>query len=128
MGIQNDNKLVAIVDEEASMRSTLRDVLNAMGLPAQTFASAEEFLQSGLQHQPACLIVNTRLPGVSAMELQAKLSREQFVVPAIFIAADRDARLQMQVLAASAVEFLTSPVNDEDQLDVFERLWGVEPE
>ena len=64
-------KLVAIVDDDDSMRSALQGLLKAVGLPSQAFASAEEFLKSGQQHQAACLITDIRMPGISGLELQA---------------------------------------------------------
>ena len=65
--------LVAIVDDDDLMRGALQGMLKSVGLPSQTFASAEEFLTSGQQHQTACLIADIRMPGMSGLELQAKL-------------------------------------------------------
>ena len=64
-------KLVAIVDDDDSVRSALQGLLKAVGLPTHAFASAEEFLKSGQQHQTACLITDIRMPGMSGLELQA---------------------------------------------------------
>ena len=106
-------KLVAIVDDDESVRSALHGLLKAVGLPTLTFASAEEFLRSSQQHQTACLIVDIRMPGLSGLELQAKLNAEHCRIPTIFITAHGDAQMRMQALRAGAVEFLTKPFDDE---------------
>jgi FixJ family two-component response regulator len=106
-------KLVAIVDDDDSVRSALHGMLKAVGLPTLAFASAEEFLQSSQQHQTACLIADIRMPGMSGLELQAKLNAEHCRIPTIFITAHGDAQMRMQALRAGAVEFLTKPFDDE---------------
>jgi FixJ family two-component response regulator len=106
-------KLVAIVDDDDSVRSALHGMLKAVGLPTLAFASAEEFLQSSQQHQTACLIADIRMPGMSGLELQAKLNAERCRIPTIFITAHGDAQMRMQALRAGAVEFLTKPFDDE---------------
>jgi FixJ family two-component response regulator len=111
MAIQRKTKLVAIVDDDDLMRSALQGMLKSVGLPSQAFASAEEFLTSGQQHQTACLITDIRMPGMSGLELQAKLNAEHCRIPTIFITAHGDTR--MQALRAGAVEFLAKPFDDE---------------
>jgi FixJ family two-component response regulator len=106
-------KLVSIVDDDDSVRSALHGMLKAVGLPSLAFASAEEFLQSSQQHQTACLIADIRMPGMSGLELQAKLNAEHCRIPTIFITAHGDAQMRMQALRAGAVEFLTKPFDDE---------------
>jgi FixJ family two-component response regulator len=106
-------KLVAIVDDDDSVRSALRGMLKAVGLPTLAFASAEEFLQSSQQHRTACLIADIRMPGMSGLELQAKLNAERCRITTIFITAHGDAQMRMQALRAGAVEFLTKPFDDE---------------
>ena len=117
MATQGKTKLVAIVDDDDSMRSALHGLLKAVGLHAQAFASAEEFLKSGQQHQVACLIADIRMPGMSGLELQAKLNAERCRIPTIFITAHGDAKMRMQALRAGAVEFLAKPFNDEALLE-----------
>src|ERR1700726_2242589 len=113
MDVQAKTKLIAIVDDDDSMRSALQGLLKAVGLPAQAFASGEEFLNSGQQRQTACLITDLRMPGMSGLELQAKLNAEHFRIPTIFITAHGDTKMRMQALRAGAVEFLTKPFDDE---------------
>jgi FixJ family two-component response regulator len=117
MVTQGKTKLVAIVDDDDSVRSALQGLLKAVGLPAQAFASAEEFLKSGQQHQTACLIADIRMPGMSGLELQAKLNAERCRIPIIFITAHGDAKMRMQALRAGAVEFLAKPFDDEALLE-----------
>jgi FixJ family two-component response regulator len=117
MAAQGNSKLVAIVDDDELMRGALQGLLKAVGLSAQTFASAEEFLNSGLHRATACLIADIRMPGMSGLELQAKLNSERCSIPTIFITAHGDAKMRMQALRAGATEFLTKPFDDEVLLE-----------
>src|SRR3989475_11154815 len=117
MDIQAKTKLVAIVDDDDSMRSALQGLLKAVGLPAQAFASAEEFLRSGQQRETACLITDIHMPGMSGLELQAKLNAEHCRIPTIFITAHGDEKMRMQAWRAGAVEFMAKPFNDEALLE-----------
>jgi FixJ family two-component response regulator len=117
MDTQGNTKLVAIVDDDELMRDALRGLLKAVGLPAQEFASAEEFLDSGQRHQTACLIADIRMPGISGLELQAKLNADRCRIPIIFITAHGDEKMRMQAMRAGAVEFLAKPFDDEALLE-----------
>jgi FixJ family two-component response regulator len=117
MDMQRKTKLVAIVDDDHSVRGALQGLLKAVGMPSQAFASAEEFLKSGKQHQAACLITDIRMPGISGLELQARLNAENCRIPTIFITAHDDAQMRMRALRAGAVEFLAKPFDDEALLE-----------
>jgi FixJ family two-component response regulator len=112
MVTQGNTKLIAIVDDDDSMRSALQGLLQSAEFSSQSFASAEEFLQSGQQHQIACLIADIRMPGMSGLELQAQLNAERCRVPIIFITAHGDEKMRMQALRAGAVEFMAKPFDD----------------
>jgi FixJ family two-component response regulator len=109
--------MVAIVDDDDLMRSALQGLLKSVGLPAQAFASAEEFLKSGQQHEVGCLVADIRMPGMSGLELQAKLNADQCRIPTIFITAHGDEKMRMQALRAGAVEFMAKPFDDEVLLE-----------
>jgi FixJ family two-component response regulator len=117
MATQGRVKKVAIVDDDELMRNALQGMLKSVGLPSQTFASAEEFLKSGQQHETACLIADIRMPGMSGLELQAQLNAEHCRIPTIFITAHGDTKMRMQALRAGAVEFLAKPFDDEVLLE-----------
>jgi FixJ family two-component response regulator len=117
MASEGHSTFVAIVDDDDSMRSALQGLLKEAGLPARTFASAEEFLSSGEYHRTACLIADIRMPGMSGLDLQAALNAERVKIPTIFITAHGDARMRMQALRAGAVEFLSKPFDDEVLLE-----------
>jgi FixJ family two-component response regulator len=117
MAIQGKAKMVAIVDDDDLMRTALQGLLKSASLPAQAFASAEEFLRSGLQHDTACLITDIRMPGMSGLELQAQLNADRCRIPTIFITAHGDAKMRMQAMRAGAVEFLAKPFDDEALLE-----------
>lgn len=112
MVLRKEAKLVTIVDDDELMRNALFGLLKAAGLPAKVFASAEEFLNSGSQHQTACLITDVRMPGMSGLELQAKLNAENCTIPTIFITAHGGTKMRMEALRAGAVEFLTKPFDN----------------
>jgi FixJ family two-component response regulator len=113
MDVQRNTRLVAIVDDDDLMRSALQGMLKSVGLPSRAFASAEEFLTSGQQHETGCLIADIRMPGMSGLELQARLNAECCRIPTIFITAHGDAKMRMQALRAGAMEFLGKPFDDE---------------
>ena len=117
MASEAKKTLVAIVDDDDSVRMALQGMLKAIGVPAQAFASGEEFLKSGQQHQAACLIADIRMPGMSGLELQARLNAESCRIPTIFITAHGDAKMRMQALRAGAVEFLSKPFDDDVLLE-----------
>jgi FixJ family two-component response regulator len=117
MATETTTKLVAIVDDDDSMRDALDGLLKAVGYPARAFASAEEFLKSGQQHQTSCVIADIRMPGMSGLELQAQLNAERCRIPIIFITAHGDAKMRMQALRAGAVEFLSKPFDEEVLLE-----------
>jgi FixJ family two-component response regulator len=110
-------KMVTIVDDDELMRSALQGMLKSVGLASQAFASAEEFLKSGQPQNTACLIADIRMPGMSGLELQAKLNADHCRIPTIFITAHGDTKMRMQALRAGAVEFLAKPFDDEVLLE-----------
>ena len=109
--------IVAIVDDDESVRIALQGMMKSVGLPAQAFASAEDFLNSGLQNRTACLIADIRMPGMSGLDLQMRLNAQHCRIPTIFITAHGDAKMRLQALRAGAVEFLAKPFDDEVLLE-----------
>jgi FixJ family two-component response regulator len=109
MLVEQTSKLIAIVDDDEAMQDSLRDLMEAAGLAARCFGSAEEFIKSDLHCKAACLIVDIRMPQMSGLELQAKLKEEECNVPIIFITAHGDARMRIQAMRHGAVEFLAKP-------------------
>ena len=112
-----NGRMVAVIDDDDSVRTALKELLRSVGLPAQAFASAEEFLKSGQQQRTGCLIVDIHMPGISGLELQAKLNADHCRIPTIFITAHGDEKMRMQALRAGAVEFVTKPFDDEALLE-----------
>jgi len=105
-------QLIAIVDDDESVRSAIHGVLKSVGLNSRTFASAEEFLAFGQRQQTACLITDIRMPGMSGLELQARLAEEQCRVPIIFVTAYGDTKMRTQALSGGAMLFLGKPFDD----------------
>ena len=109
--------MVAIVDDDDLVRSALQGLLKAAGLGAQTFASAEDFLNSGRQHDTGCLITDISMPGMSGLELQAQLNADHWRIPTIFMTAQGDARMRMQAMRAGALEWVAKPFDGEALLE-----------
>ena len=106
--------LVSIVDDDDSVREAINSLLRSVGLRADVFRSAEEFLKSDAVQDTACLILDIRMPGMTGLELQAQLAADHYKTPIIFItahASDREARTR--ALQAGAVDFLYKPFTEE---------------
>jgi FixJ family two-component response regulator len=103
------SRLIAIIDDDEAMLDSLRDLMEAAGLAAQCFGSAEEFLASGLHRQAACLITDILMPKMSGLQLQTRLKDEECDIPIIFITAYADTRIRIQAMREGAVEFLAKP-------------------
>jgi len=104
--------LIAIVDDDQSVQRALQDLIESEGLPTVCFGSAEEFLESGVQNSAACLIADVRMPGISGIDLQARLKADRCRIPIIFITAHGDAKMRIRAMRDGAVEFLTKPFDD----------------
>ena len=107
--VRETPKLIAIIDNDEAMQDSLRDLMEAAGMVAQCFGSAEEFLASGVHRQAACVISDILMPKMSGLELQTRLKDEECDIPIIFITAFGDATMRIQALRDGAVEFLAKP-------------------
>jgi len=107
--VDRTSQLIAIIDDEEAMQDSLRDLMEAAGLVARCFGTAEEFLESDLRRKAACLVVDIRMPKMSGLQLQARLKEEGSNVPIIFITAHGDARARIQAMRKGAVEFFAKP-------------------
>ena len=118
----NDKKeLVFVVDDDSSVRESLKNLIRSAGLSVQTFASAKEFLASPLPDVPSCLVLDVQLPGLSGLDLQQELAKAGIQIPIIFITGHGDIPTSVRAMKAGALEFLTKPVNDEDLLDAIQQ-------
>jgi FixJ family two-component response regulator len=108
---------VSIVDDDESVREAIKGFLKSMGLGADVFASAEEFLNSEYLHDTACLIVDVRMPGMSGLELQHQLASANWQIPIIIITAHGDEKARARALQLGAVAFLHKPFSEEALLD-----------
>ena len=118
MNIGHNSRLVAIVDDDESVQRALQDLIESDGLSALCFGSAEQFLRSEAQGKAACLIADIRMPGMSGLELQAKLKAERCRIPVIFITAHGDAEMRIHAMRQGAVEFLSKPFDDAVLLEI----------
>jgi FixJ family two-component response regulator len=119
-----DVPTVFIVDDDAGVRDSIQDLVESVGLHAEAFATANEFLTVERRDGPSCLVLDVRLPDTSGLDLQQKLSRAGVVIPIIFITGHADIPMTVKAMKSGAVEFLTKPFREQDLLDVIQRALG----
>jgi len=113
----SESSLVAVVDDDESVRESLPDLLRQFGFAAQAFSSAEAFLASEALGETRCLILDVAMPGMSGPDLQQELMRRRQEIPIVFITANRDRTIRSRVLAQGAVECLFKPFTETALLD-----------
>ena len=111
-----DHPCVCVVDDDQSMRESLRNLIRSAGLNVQTFASAQEFLTRQRPEVPSCLVLDVQLPGLSGLDLQQQLAKVNAPIPIIFITGHGDIPMTVRAMKAGASDFLTKPFRDEDLL------------
>lgn len=116
-----DVATVFIIDDDAGMRESIKDLVESVGLHAEAFATAQEFLSSDRGGGPSCLVLDVRLPGISGLDLQHELRRTGIKIPIIFITGHADIPMTVTAMKSGAIEFLTKPFRDQDLLDVIQR-------
>ena len=110
-------RIVFAVDDDPSVRSSLKFLLSTVGLQAETFDSADSFLRKKLPDFPSCLVLDVRLPGLSGLEFQRELAARNIPIPIVFLTGHGDIPMSVRAMKAGAVEFLTKPFRDQDLLD-----------
>src|SRR5262245_58577877 len=113
--------VVFVIDDDTPMREALKGLFASVGLRAETFASASEFLCRRSSGGPRCLVLDVRLPGLSGLDLQAELTKANVGIPIIFITGHGDIPMTVRAMKAGAVEFLTKPFRDQELLDAVQR-------
>ena len=111
MGTEQNSNVLAILDDDESAQSALQDLIESEGLAALCFGSAEQFLDSTVRHNVSCLIADIRMPGMSGLELQAKLKSEGCPMPIIFITGLGDIPMAVRAMKGGAIDFLTKPID-----------------
>jgi FixJ family two-component response regulator len=115
-----DDATVFVIDDDGRMRAAMQRLLKSVGLRAEAFASPQEFLRHKLPDGPSCLILDVRLPGISGLDVQRKLSEAGVQIPVIFITGHGDIPMTVKAMKSGAVEFLTKPFRDQDLLDAIQ--------
>ena len=113
--------MVFVIDDDAPMRESLKNLIRSVGLRAELFASAQEFLRSKRPDVPSCLVLDVRLPGLSGLDLQRRTTEAGVEIPIIFITGYGDIPMSVRAMKAGAVEFLTKPFRDQDLLDAIQQ-------
>ncbi len=108
---------VFVVDDDRSVRDSLRRLVTSVGMAVEVFPTAQEFLSAPRRDAPACLVLDVRLPGLSGLDLQRELANSDATLPIIFLTGHGDIPMSVQAMKAGAVEFLTKPFRGQDLLD-----------
>jgi FixJ family two-component response regulator len=111
---------VFIVDDDADVRLSIQRLLKTVGLRAELFATAQDFLRRNISDGPSCLVLDVRLPEVGGLEVQHKLAAAGINIPIIFVTAHGDIPMSVKAMKSGAVEFLTKPFRDQDLLDAIQ--------
>jgi len=114
-------RTVFIIDDDRGMRQAIQDLVESVGLRAESFATAEEFLSRKRTGDPSCLVLDVRLPQMSGLDFQRRLAETGVQTPIIFITAHGDIPMSVKALKSGAVEFLTKPFRDQDLLDAIQQ-------
>jgi FixJ family two-component response regulator len=123
-----DNATVFVIDDDARMRAATERLLKSVGLHAETFATPQDFLRRKLPDGPGCLVLDMRLPGMSGLDVQRKLTEAGVQIPVIFITGHGDIPMTVKAMKSGAVEFLTKPFRDQDLLDAIQQALQHESE
>jgi RNA polymerase sigma factor (sigma-70 family) len=109
--------VVFVVDDDPSVRSSLKFLLSTVGLQVESFDSADSFLLKKPADAPGCLVLDVRLPGLSGLDFQRELAARKIRIPIVFLTGHGDIPMSVRAMKAGAVEFLTKPFRDQDLLD-----------
>jgi FixJ family two-component response regulator len=112
---------VFIIDDDRGVRQAVHDLVESVGLHAESFATGQEFLNKRRTSDPSCLVLDVRLPQMSGLDFQRKLADFGMQIPIIFITAHGDIPMSVRALKSGAVEFLTKPFRDQDLLDAIQQ-------
>ncbi|MFC8750326.1 response regulator transcription factor [Pseudomonas oryzihabitans] len=118
---QTQPTLVHLVDDDASVRAAVEDLLASVGLDTRSYASAADFLERARLDAPGCLVLDVRMPGMNGLDLQQELQRRGLVLPIIFITGHGDIPMSVRAMKQGALEFLTKPFRDQDLLDAIDQ-------
>jgi len=113
----SDAPIVFVVDDDPSVRSSLKFLLSTVGLHVESFDSSDAFLHKKPSDAPSCLVLDVRLPGLSGLDFQRELAAKNTPIPIIFLTGHGDIPMSVRAMKAGAVEFLTKPFRDQDLLD-----------
>jgi FixJ family two-component response regulator len=117
----NSEPIVFVIDDDRMIREGLQSLIRSVGLRVETFGSAQDFLIAKRPDGPACLVLDVRMPGLSGLDLQLKLSDEDVPIPIIFITGHGDIPMSVRAMKEGAHEFLTKPVRGQDLLDAIQK-------
>jgi FixJ family two-component response regulator len=117
---QTERPVVFVVDDDPSVRDTLQDLLESVGMDVQSFGSTQEFLCSKRPNAPACLVLDVRMPGMSGLDLQREMTNRNIQIPVVFITAHGDIPMSVRAMKYGAIEFLTKPFRDQDLIDAIQ--------
>jgi RNA polymerase sigma factor (sigma-70 family) len=115
--MEEERPVVFVIDDDASVRDGVEDLIRSVGLDVESFGSAQEFLASKRPDAPGCIVLDVRLPGASGLEVQRELMKSSVQLPIIFISGHGDIPMSVRAMKSGAIEFLTKPLREQELLD-----------
>jgi FixJ family two-component response regulator len=118
--LQESDAIIAIIDDDLSVRRGLQRLIRSMGWKAETYASAQEFLARPRTEAPSCVVLDLQLPGLSGLDLQRRMSEAGLEIPIVFLTGHGNIPASVQAMKAGAIEFLTKPFDDQQLLEAIQ--------
>jgi FixJ family two-component response regulator len=118
--VSEQEPVVFVIDDDASVRAALEDLLRSVGLAVRAYGSTQDFLQSKRPDAPSCLVLDVRMPGQSGLEFQRTLTATGIHLPIIFVSGHGDIPMSVRAMKSGAIEFLTKPLHEQELLDAIQ--------
>ena len=126
--MKEEKPIVIIVDDDSSMRTMIARLLDSVGLKSISFSAPEEFLRTSPPDDPACVVLDVQMPGLSGLDLQRELAKAEHQLPIVFMTGHGDIPMTVQAMKEGAVAFLTKPFRNQDLIDAIRQALNVDRE
>jgi len=126
--MKEEKPIVIIVDDDSAMRTMIARLLDSVGLKSISFSAPEEFLRTSPPDDPACVVLDVQMPGLSGLDLQRELAKAEHQLPIVFMTGHGDIPMTVQAMKEGAVAFLTKPFRNQDLIDAVRQALNVDRE
>ena len=126
--MKEEKPIVIIVDDDSSMRTMIARLLDSVGMKSISYSAPEEFLRTSPPNDPACVVLDVQMPGLSGLDLQRELAKAEHQLPIVFMTGHGDIPMTVQAMKEGAVAFLTKPFRNQDLIDAIRQALNVDRE